>query len=154
MYPSGFVFLVRSSTDNLVSKLQLVTFWIMFTNSASTISFFWDSPIWSVVVCHRRCFTESINLELLSYKDFLHPLSSSKSSTRPIKVINCRQRDRGRQCPLHCGCSSSQLLASLSTIYVIVANFLVKTQVSSSVFLIQGNFAIYCPGPCFVGYML
>lgn len=75
MYPSGCIFFVRIATDNdpisLFQNYHLPLF-VLCSLIRLQQSRFWG--VLPVVVCHRRCFTESINLELLSYKDFLPPL--------------------------------------------------------------------------------
>ena len=88
MYPSGCIFLLRSTTDNdsirLFQNYHLPLFGLCSLIRLQQSRFLGDSPIWSVVVCHRRCFTE-INRLLISnfsHTKILFPLCDHQSQVQ------------------------------------------------------------------------
>ena len=101
-----------------VITLNIISFWIMSTVSASAISFFWNSPIWLWFGTHS-CFTGFSNRDLLLYQDFVYPPSSPKSNTRaysttePNKSTEHREIQEGN---VHCTVVAVRANRLLSTI--------------------------------------
>ena len=71
------------------------------------------------MVWHHRCFTGCSNLYLLSHKDFLHPPSSSTSSTRPCsttKPNKSTEHSPIQEGSVHCAVVGVHVIKLLSTV--------------------------------------
>ena len=71
------------------------------------------------MVWHHRCFTGCSNLYLLSQKDFLHPPSSSTSSTRPCsttKPNKSTEHSPIQEGSVHCAVVAVHVIKLLSTV--------------------------------------
>ena len=72
-----------------------------------------------VVVCYHSCFTGCSNLYLLSLKDFLHPPSSSTSSTRPCSTTEpnkSTEHSAIQKGSVHCTVVAVHVIGLLSTV--------------------------------------